>query len=114
MLTDETGAIVGCGGYAYSGEDGTADLCWGMVRRELHGTGLGRRLTELRIERSREDPRVKAIALRTSQHTAGFYERLGFQVLRVTEDAYAPGLHRYDMRLHLRGDDRAGGGGGAG
>lgn len=105
VLTDREGEVVGCGGYAFSDENGTADLCWGMVRQELHGTGLGRRLTELRIERSRQDPRVTAIALHTSHYTAGFYERLGFEVLRVIEDAYAPGLHRYDMRLDLRMDE---------
>ncbi len=115
VLTDREGEVLGCGGYAFSDENGTADLCWGMVRQELHGTGLGRRLTELRIERSRQDPRVTAFALHTSQHTAGFYERLGFEVLRVTEDAYAPGLHRYDMRLDLRmDDDREKGAGGDG
>ena len=99
VLTDAEGGIVGCGGYAINRETGSADLCWGMVRRELHGTGLGRLLTRLRIERSREDPHVSEIALHTSQHTAGFYERLGFRILSVTEDAYALGLHRYDMCL---------------
>lgn len=39
------------------------------------------------------------VALDTSQHTRPFYERLGFRTVRVTPDAYAPGLHRYDMRL---------------
>lgn len=101
VLTDAGGGIMGCGGYAIDRETGSADLCWGMVRQELHGTGLGRFLTRLRIERSREDPRVTDIALHTSQHTAGFYERLGFRILSVTEDAYAPGLHRYDMCLSV-------------
>ncbi len=99
VLTDAGSRIIGCGGYAIDGDTGSADLCWGMVKLELHGTGLGRLLTRHRIERSLEDPRVTEIAVHTSQHTAGFYERLGFRILSVTEDAYAPGLHRYDMRL---------------
>lgn len=96
--------VVGCGGYAMAEDDHTADLCWGMVRHELHGRGLGRRLLAARIERALRDPRVDALALNTSQHTTGFYERAGFVIERVVTDGYAPGLDRCDMRLVLTPD----------
>jgi ribosomal protein S18 acetylase RimI-like enzyme len=109
VVEDQTGAIVGCGGYAIVPETRTADLCWGMVTRGLHGTGLGRLLTDARLERIRADPRVREVALNTSQHTRGFYERRGFATERVVPDGFAPGLDRCDMRLILAGTEPGGG-----
>ncbi|MDH3206854.1 MAG: GNAT family N-acetyltransferase [Gemmatimonadota bacterium] len=102
LVLDTSGAVVGCGGYAILDGSDTSDLCWGMVRRDRHGTGAGRALTEFRIESIREDDRVNAIALSTSQHTSGFYERLGFRVVRAKRDGYAANLDRIDMRLEFR------------
>ena len=62
-----------------SGEDGTTvDLCWGMIARTRHGEGLGRLLTEECLRRIEKEPAALSVLLGTSQHTAGFYERLGF------------------------------------
>jgi len=102
VLVDASGAAVGCGGYAIAEGSTLADLCWGMVRREWHKRGAGRALTELRIASIREDSEVKTIALGTSQHTATFYEHLGFSTTSVEVNGYAPGLDRIDMRLELR------------
>jgi ribosomal protein S18 acetylase RimI-like enzyme len=99
VLPDDSGRIRACGGYAINVAERTADLCWGMVRQELHGGGLGRLLTTARIDAVRRDPRVDEVALHTSQHTVGFYERLGFAIVEVRENAYAPGLHRCDMKM---------------
>ena len=101
VLVTRGGRVAACGGYAINRDDGSADLCWGMVREDLHGTGLGRRLTRRRIELSVRDPRVREVCLHTSQHTAGFYERLGLSTIGVLEDGYAPGLHRCDMRMSV-------------
>jgi ribosomal protein S18 acetylase RimI-like enzyme len=99
VVPDATGQVVGCGGYAVPQGTATADLCWGMVRRELHGRGYGRLLTRLRIERAMRDPSVRRIDLNTSQHTVGFYERLGFRTVEVKKDGFAPGLDRHNMQL---------------
>ena len=102
VLLDDTGRAVGCGGYAVSEAEGSADLCWGMIRRDLHGRGHGRTLTRLRVDRARRHPGVREIALNTSQHTVLFYEGLGFRTTRVEKDGYGPGLDRHDMVLELR------------
>ena len=102
VLTDAGGAIVGCGGYAIDqDEPGRADLCWGMVRQEKHRRGYGRTLVHARIDAAKRDPAVRVIALDTSQHTTGFYERFGFRVTKVEPDGYGPGLDRCEMRLEL-------------
>lgn len=106
VLETEQGGIVAAGGYAIVEEDERADLCWGMVRADLHGRGLGRMLTETRIRAALADPGVRRVAINTSQLTRGFYERLGFRLLEIVPDGYAPGLDRCEMRLD---QDRADG-----
>jgi ribosomal protein S18 acetylase RimI-like enzyme len=101
VVEDGSGAILGCGGYAIAPGTVTADLCWGMVVREQQTIGLGRLLFNARLSRIQSDPSSKAVALNTSQHTRGFYERLGFITERIVPNGYAPGLDRCDMRLVL-------------
>ena len=103
VVEDDAARIVACGGHALVPESGRADLCWGMVRGELHGTGLGRLLMEARLARALADSRVRVVALNTSQLTTGFYERFGFVTTEVIENGYAPGLHRCEMRLQIDG-----------
>ena len=100
VLTDGE-QVVACGGHAV-GEQGTADLCWGMVRRDLHGQGYGQRLTQLRIGLALEQPAIEAVRLSTSQHTRGFYERLGFRLVAFQPEGFGPGLDRCDLRLEAR------------
>lgn len=107
VLEEDDGRVVGSGGYALASDGVTADLCWGMVHRDRHGLGLGRRLAEARIERIRGDGLARSVRLRTSQHTRTFFERLGFVTESVEADGFAPGLDRCEMRLDLdldRGD----------
>ena len=68
------GEIIASGGIAQN-EDETVSLCWGMVRKEHLGTGVGKVLTEFRIERALERFPESAFVLATSQHTEGFYKR---------------------------------------
>lgn len=97
--------VVGCGGYALRDDGRQADLCWGMIRSDLHGLGLGRRLTLERLERAMRHPGVETVALSTSQLTRGFYERMGFEVVSTERDGFGPGLDRCDMRADVASMD---------
>jgi ribosomal protein S18 acetylase RimI-like enzyme len=99
VLRLEDREVVACGGHAVREGAEAGDLCWGMVRRDLHGQGLGAALMRLRIDALRADSRVRHAELNTSQHTVGFYEGLGFHIVGVQPDGYARGLDRYEMRL---------------
>ncbi|MBI5384713.1 MAG: GNAT family N-acetyltransferase [Verrucomicrobia bacterium] len=101
VVEDETGALVACGGYAVAPGTATADLCWGMVSRPYHHSGLGRLLLDARLGRIAAHPGLRDVALRTSQLTRGFYERRGFVTEQVLPNGIAPGLDRCDMRLRL-------------
>lgn len=92
------GTVVGAGGIGLNDDD-TVSLCWGMVHREHLGTGVGKILTQYRIERSREVFGDKPIVTSTSQLTEGFYERFGLKTFERNKDAFGPGLDECKMRL---------------
>jgi N-acetylglutamate synthase-like GNAT family acetyltransferase len=105
LVAEEDGAVVACGGLARAWPAGVATFCWGLVRRDRHGRGLGTRLALERLGWIVDDARFSVVALDTSQRTEGFFARFGFRTVHVTPDGYAPGLHRHDMELAL--DDAA-------
>lgn len=88
--------LLAAGGYTE--RDGVLWLVWGMVGREWHGRGIGRRLLEYRLlEMQRRYPGA-LIRLNTSQHTAGFYEKYGFVQEKRVKDGFEAGLDEVVMR----------------
>lgn len=104
VLEDLNGDIVACGGFGPTRQDDTvAILCWGMVRRDQHGRGLGRQLLATRLDLIATDPRFRAVRIETSPLSRGFFERFGFIVDLVVPDGFAPGLDLVAMALDLGG-----------
>ncbi|MCS4243544.1 putative GNAT family N-acyltransferase [Rhizobium sp. BIGb0125] len=101
LAIENDGVIIACGGHVMEDEGQTAGLCWGMVDQSMHGQGLGRLLTDARLQAIRKQPSVQRVRLDTSQHTHAFYSRFGFSVEKVEKDGYGPGLDRHDMVLLL-------------
>lgn len=99
-VIERDGRVVACGGVGLEPDGAVASLCWGMVDQGLHRQGLGRALTQARIDAARA---LGATAVRcdTSQKTTAFYERFGFVITAVETDGYGPGLDRCEMRLAL-------------
>lgn len=91
------GKVVGAGGIELN-EDDTVSLCWGMVHNDHLGTGLGKLLTEYRMERSQEEFGDKPMVNSTSQHTEGFYKKLGFVTVEHKPDGFGPGIDICRMR----------------
>lgn len=92
--------VVAAGGIALN-EDATISLCWGMVRTDLIGTGLGKKLTLFRMEKGREKWGDRPFVTSTSHHTEGFYKKLGFETVEHTPDGFGPGIDTCKMRLAL-------------
>lgn len=105
LVGEMGGAVVACGGFEVAGESAT--LTFGMVDRALQGRGIGRALTLARLQAIRLAPGVDKVVIETSQHSAGFYGRLGFRVTEVSENGFGPGLDRWVMVLQL-GKGRSG------
>lgn len=98
-VIEAMGEVVGSGGIAYNDIDPpTVSLCWGMVREDYLGTGLGRLLTEFRINLAREKYGSVPLTIGTSQHTQGFYEKFGFRLVEHTPDGFGPGIDNCRMR----------------
>ena len=100
VVAEMDGEIIGAGGIAQN-EDGTVSLCWGMLRSDFIGKGLGRKLTEFRIQMAREKFGSMPLVTSTSQHTRGFYEKFGFRTTEHTPDGFGPGIDICKMRLDL-------------
>jgi predicted GNAT family N-acyltransferase len=96
-LLELNGEVVGSGGVAQN-HDNTVSLCWGMVHANHLGTGLGKTLTEFRIEKAHEKFGNMPLVVTTSQHTRGFYEKLGFRLTEHRRDGFGPGIDMCKMR----------------
>ena len=106
VLCEDDGTVVGCGGLGTRDDGTTAVLTWGMVHADRHGHGLGRTLGRMRLRRLLELPQVTRVTLNTSNETVGFFEKLGFRVVKVTPDGYRAGLDRYDLELPVNDELR--------
>lgn len=99
VVTDDDG-VIACGGFVLRGEE--AALTWGMVARSKQRQGIGAFLLQARLAYiAKHHPNVRRITLQTTQYAQQFYEKFGFVAQGVTWNAYAPGLHRYDMALSV-------------
>lgn len=112
FVIEQDGEIVACGGYFVDEATRTAGLAWGMVRRDLHQQGIGKyllfyRLYHIGTKYAGDDDHPFTVLMDTSQHTRGFFEQVGFVVTSLTENGYAPGLHRLELTLTLDATRRA-------
>ena len=99
VLVGNDGAVLGCGGVIAERGGRDAHLVWGLIRVDLHRRGLGRAMVLERLRWIAETEGVERVLMDTSQNSTGFYEKLGFRVVRITQDGYAPGLHRHELEL---------------
>ncbi len=79
-LLKDGGTVVGCGGWYLEGE--IAGLSWGIVDRARHRQGLGRLLVEERLRKIRKDGRSRWVRVRTIAAVQGFFQHLGFRLVR--------------------------------
>jgi [ribosomal protein S18]-alanine N-acetyltransferase len=93
--------VVGGGGYWIRSSDQQGGLSWAFLRPDYQGTGVGKELAQYRIEKIRETGLAKTIMVETSQHSFGFYEKLGFKLLNKQSDYWSKGIDLYSAVLEL-------------
>ena len=93
----EKDQVIACGGYEK--ERDHVILTWGMVKREIHGQGYGKKLTLYRLNAIQSAFPDLPVKIDTSQFKKGFYEKQGFKTLAIEKDGYKPGLDKYIMIL---------------
>ena len=100
LVVEDVNEIVACGGFApHKFESETVSLCWGMVTQERHKSGLGRFLLTERLNRLRSGASARVAVVNTSQHSCGFFAKMGFETYRVVQEGICPGIDLHEMRL---------------
>lgn len=100
VVEADDSAVSACGGcWAYA--DGRVALTWGMVIRSQHRHGIGRWLLLKRLQWLCSQIDAKVAVIETSQHSAPFFQKFGFQTATITPNGFAPGLDRIAMQLPL-------------
>ncbi len=103
-LVEKDGEIVACGGVFLTDDGKEAGLSWGIVRVDLHKKGIGKFLTEYRIDLLKKVYPGKIYKVDTSQHSAGFYLKRGFETIEVIPNGYGNGMDKYIMKMGLTGN----------
>lgn len=98
-VAEQDGSIVACGGFFIPKDSTMANMTWGMVDQWLHRQGIGSRMFRHRLQQIRTLYPGYAVSLDTTQYSYSFFEKEGFRVIKITNDFYAPGMHRYDMEI---------------
>jgi len=93
------GTPIGCGGFTYRADADAVVFVWGLVHNTEHKKGYGELLLQHRLKAIKLAYPEKQIILDTTQHSFSFFEKYGFKTVKITEDFYAEGMHRYDMIL---------------
>ncbi|WP_341904696.1 GNAT family N-acetyltransferase [Fluviicola taffensis] len=94
--------MIGCGGFGEKdGIDGIPSITfvWGMVHRDYHKKGFGEELLRFRLAEIKIQFPNWRVILDTTQFSYTFFEKYGFKTLKITENGYGEGMHRYDMVL---------------
>jgi hypothetical protein len=101
FVVEDDKEIVACGGYApHKSEVGAITFCWGLVTQKRHKSGLGRFLLTERLKLVSTD--ALFVVVNTSQHSYGFFAKMGFKTDRVVQDGLNPGIDLHEMRFSLR------------
>lgn len=99
FVVENEGVIIGSGGFNLFPEEQTARISWDIIHPDFHGKGVGKTLTQFRIDAIQQLEPDYSIIVRTSQLAYGFYEKLGFVLEQVEKDYWAKGFDLYLMRL---------------
>ncbi|MGP8216214.1 MAG: GNAT family N-acetyltransferase [Bacteroidia bacterium] len=89
--------VIGCAGFYMVKGEKKAQLNWGMVHAGFQNKGFGKLLYDYRVNKIKELAPGRQITLWTSQHTFGYYEKLGMKVESVTKNGFGYGFDKYIM-----------------
>ena len=65
--------IIACGGIWVNSDQSKSGLSWGLVDRQYHGMGIGKKLLKYRLNQIKEKYPRSTIRCETSQHTYKFF-----------------------------------------
>ncbi|UHO39647.1 GNAT family N-acetyltransferase [Chryseobacterium capnotolerans] len=95
------GQVVANGGFFLDTKNSVAGLSWGMVHADYHGKGIGKALTQYRIDLLKKTYPSLPYKIETSQHTAEFYKKNGFRTVEIIPDGFSKGIDKYIMIMEV-------------
>lgn len=99
FVVEENGNIIGSGGINITNGGKNAALSWDIIHPEYQGKGVGRQLTQYRLDVIKTIDGIENISVRTSQLVYKFYEKFGFKLQEVVKDYWAEGIDIYRMEM---------------
>ncbi len=94
--------IIGSGGVNYLLNKSEARISWDIIHPDFQGQGIGKKLTQYRIDHIRKNKTVYKIVVRTSQLAYKFYEKMGFTLEKIEKDFWAKDFDLYEMVIDSR------------
>ena len=91
--------IIGAGGINYFLEEKSARISWDMVDSKSQEKGIGKKITQHRINHLKRNTEVEIIRVRTSQHAYKFYEKMGFELEKIEKEYWAKNFDLYLMQM---------------
>lgn len=102
FVAEDAGMIIGAGGFNTGFDKGkTVRISWDMIHPDSQGKGIGKMLTQFRINQIKQLPLVDKIVVRTTQLAYKFYQKNGFELEKTEKDFWAAGFDLYQMKLEL-------------
>jgi|SRR5690554_3868293 len=92
--------IIGAGGINYFLTEKFARISWDIIHPKSQGKGVGKSLIQFRLNQLKNHPEIETIQVRTSQLVYKFYEKMGFELVKVEKDYWAKNLHLYQMKMN--------------
>jgi N-acetylglutamate synthase-like GNAT family acetyltransferase len=99
FVIEDENRIVGCGGFGDKDNKNIISLAWGHIHKNEHKKGLGQQLLTYRLALIKQMYSQLPLLIDTTQFSYRFYEKNGFRLLKITENYYTEGMHRFDMEL---------------
>lgn len=102
FVFEENFEIIGAGGINYFPTEKVARISWDIIHPKSHGKGIGKQLTQFRINHLKRNLEIEVIRVRTSQLAYKFYEKMGFKLEKVEKDFWAKNFDLYQMRMNIK------------
>ena len=99
FVYERNSEIIGAGGVNYFTEQKIARISWDMIDPNSQGNGIGKELTQYRINHINRNSKIERIIVRTTQLVYKFYEKMGFELEKVEKDFWAKNYDLYQMKM---------------
>lgn len=101
LVVESPTLILACGGLDIDADANCVGFTFGMVRREMHRSGIGSLLTLTRLALLDGEHDPAFVGLETTLAVEPFYQRFGFERLSYPEQPYPGGSYYVGMGLSL-------------